>query len=255
MNIKFLITLIIITLFCSCNSYVQVFETKAKNTEVVDEKYVYENDSIKIIYDFWHDKGLLSFLIYNKLSKPLYIDWKKSAYINKGIKRNYWEDTENTTVVGNTYFNYNSSSNISSSETIKPEKITFIPPKSVYIRKQFYLLPIAFFQVNNYSSSVEITKLNSIDKKEKYLVKDFSKNETPLIFRNFISLSYSENFTNEFYVDNEFNVSKVIKVNQKQFGAYMRKSEGSAYELDEDGERIWLSPFRSGTSFFLRTEK
>jgi hypothetical protein len=274
MKHKLLTALFLLTIICGCGSYVQVIETKTENTNIEDDMYVYENDSIKITYDFWQEKGLLSFTIYNKLNRPVYVDWKKSSYINKGVKRNFWEDTESTKTLerhsGYSYRNSNLTSrqsslsssftnsiNTSSSETVKPEKITFIPPKSNYTRSQFFLLPIPFLKIKNYPNIKEMPKLNNEEKTVEYQEKDFNKDDTPLIFRNFLTLSYSENFDNEFYVDNEFYISNVIKVETTQFQGYMRntKKNGGLYELDENGRRIIISPFQKGTSFYLKMEQ
>lgn len=267
MKHKLSTALFLLTILSGCGSYVQVIETKTENTKIEDDMYVYENDSIKITYDFWQEKGLLSFTIYNKLNRPVYVDWKKSSYINKGVKRNFWEDTESTkTLEKRSGYSYRQSSltssftnsiNTSSSETVKPEKITFIPPKSNYTRSQFFLLPIPFLKIKNYPNIKEMPKLNSENKIVKYQEKDFRKDETPLVFRNFLSLSYSENFDKEFYVDNEFYISKVIKVEKTQFETYKRNTNknGGFYELDENGRRIIISPFQKGTSFYLKMEQ
>lgn len=255
------------TVLCGCGSYVQVIETKTVNTTIEDDMYVFENDSIKITYDFWQEKGLLSFTIYNKLNRPVYVDWKKSSYINEGIKRNFWEDTESTKTrekrsgysyrLSNSSGSFTNSVSTSSSETVKPEKITFIPPKSNYVRSQFFLLPIPFLEIKNYPNTKEMPKLNRENKTVKYIEKDFNKNDTPLIFRNFLTFSYSENFDKEFYIDNEFYISNVIKVKKTQFESYMRntKKNGGIYQLDEDGKRIIISPFQKGTSFYLKMEQ
>lgn len=263
MKTNLLKTLSLFILFCSCGSYVQVFDTKTENTKIEDDNYVFENDSVKITYDFWREKGLLSFSIYNKLNKPIYVDWKKSSYINKGIKRNYWEDSESTKTVGRTSGNasrnnslmmaFTNSINVSSSETIKPEKITFIPPKSNYIRSQFFLLPITVFKVKKYPEIIAMEKLNSSNQSINIPTKSYSKADTPLLFRNFLTLSYTEGFDKEFYVDNEFYISSVKKVPESQFAGYRKNS--NRYELDENGKRILFSPFQKGTSFYLKMQK
>ena len=76
MKIKTTIFILFTLVFFSCSSsYVQVFETSSKNELIKNEtNYVYENDSVKITYSFWEDKGKMSFIVYNKLKKPLYID-------------------------------------------------------------------------------------------------------------------------------------------------------------------------------------
>lgn len=267
MKHKLLTVLFLLAFLASCGSYVQVLETKSAKTKIEDNKYVYENDSIKITYDFWQEKGLLRFTVYNKLNRPVYLDWKKSSYINEGVKRNFWEDTESTKTTGkskgkssrewgsmSSFFN---STNVSSSETVKPEKNTFIPPKSNYTRSQFFLLPIPFLKIKNYPTTYEMAKLNREKETVKCQEKDFNINDTPLIFRNFLSLSYSENFEKEFYVDNEFYISKVTKIPKAQLAGFKRNTTKGRgfYEEDENGKRIIISPFYKGTSFYLTMEK
>lgn len=75
-------TILLITLalalFSSCSKqFIQVFDTSTTNTKLTDGFWVYETDSIKLTYSFWADKGVMSFSVYNKLNKPIYIDWKK----------------------------------------------------------------------------------------------------------------------------------------------------------------------------------
>ena len=36
----------------------------------------------------------MTFTIFNKLDIPIYIDWKKSSYIDNSVKLNYWVDEE-----------------------------------------------------------------------------------------------------------------------------------------------------------------
>ncbi|CAN5387242.1 hypothetical protein BH09BAC1_BH09BAC1_10260 [soil metagenome] len=64
--------------------------------------YVYQNDSIAIIYSFWAEKGVLAFGIYNKLDRPIYFDWKKCSFVSNDIKLNYWDGK--STVVGVTIY-------------------------------------------------------------------------------------------------------------------------------------------------------
>lgn len=268
MKIKSLLLITILTIFCGCSSsFVQVFETNTENKNIINEdSYIYENDSIKITYNFWEDNGKMSFIVYNKLKKPLYIDWKKSSYISNTVKINYWEDITTTnsvearqTIIDNKKFNtgFNirkyylaNSIGVSSSVSSKPEKITFIPPNSNYFRTQFKLLPIKELKVKNYNSIV-IPNLNNKEKMENALKKNFSKNESPLVFRNFITMSYNENFTTEFYVDNEFYVSKVTKLKSNQFEAIKRKENSAFFEKSEDGKLLKINPYKSEKSFYV----
>ena len=208
-----------------CKSYVQVYETKhKKNISIIDNKYVFENDTLKITYNFWNEKGLMRFTIYNKLDVPLYIDWKKSSYIDNSVKLNYWEDVESSLMSHSSYYysgyygnysNYSTSKGSSRTTKTKEERITFIPPKSNYSRAQYYILPNRLFGINE--SSKEVPLNGNSKKKTKLYEKEFNNKNTPLIYRNFLTSSLTEDFESEFYIDNEFYISKVIEMDSKHF--------------------------------------
>lgn len=90
----------------SCKTYyVYLFHTDSIIPKDENNLYVFENDSVKLIYAFWENKGVVNFSIYNKLNVPLYVDWRKSSYIDNSVKLNYWED-EQTSVTTSVYSNY-----------------------------------------------------------------------------------------------------------------------------------------------------
>src|SRR5690606_15519519 len=90
------------------------------------------------------------------------------------------------------------------------------------------------------------------NKKEKAFVKNFDKVNSPLIFRNFLTLSYSDNFKKVFYIDNEFFISKVTEMGKKQFSDYKQDPEHKNFDYkDENGQKVLLNPHRKGTSFYI----
>ena len=78
--------------FAGCASYIQVFETTSVNVPIQDGRFVYEDDSVKVVYTFWKKKGLMAFDVFNKLDVPVYIDWKKSSFVYNDYKMDYWVD-------------------------------------------------------------------------------------------------------------------------------------------------------------------
>lgn len=230
---KYFITIAIFLLFTSCSKkhFITILKTESTNTHLRDSSFVFENDTIKITYNFWCNRGLLSYSIYNKLAVPLYIDWKKSSYIVNENKLNYWVDKEQTNVVsyyqGLGYrgpllapgYTATTSVGVSSISKYKEERITFIPPKSYIYRSSFYLVdklytfpePTSYNEVeNNYDYSKKA--------KKEYIGKEiFNKTNSPFTFRNFLSISTNEKFDTEFYVDNDFWVTGLQKMNSKQF--------------------------------------
>lgn len=256
----------LILLIVGCTSYTQVFETKTTNTQLEDGFYVYETDTIKITYNFWANKGLFSFAIYNKLSKPIYVDWKKSAYIDNSVKLNYWVDAETTnaqTYYGNYLYNgpakgvdfiVSESIATSSSTSVKMERITFIPPKSNYIRSQFYILPAEYFRLPFDTKFSLVPKNDDINEMTKVYEKSYSYEDSPLIFRNFIAFSDTEDFEQEYYADNEFYISNIKEMEDEHFGTYKLDPSNKIkknYIKDERGIPIMFTNYKKNTSFYI----
>ncbi len=240
-----------------CKSYVQIFETKTTNTNIEDGFYIYETDTLKITYAFWAKKGILSFAVFNKLDKPLYIDWKKSSYIDNSNKLNYWVDEERSKSVSyyGSYFyegpllkpgySINEAIGTINSSKIKIERITFIPPKSNYYRSQFYLLPLKYYKLDLKTEFTEVNRNDNPKKKTKIFEKFYSKENSPLIFRNFLAFSLTEDFNEEFYVDNEFFLSNIKEMDYRHY---------KYREKNTNGEFIYVRPYKKNTSFYLFPE-
>ena len=227
-------SLFVIILFASsCKQYVYVYEVKADQLTLDREIFVYSNDTIQIVYSFWKNFGEMTFVITNKSDKPLYIDWKKSTFIKNSTKFEYWEDIEirkkkgtstgstfNSTYLNNLLTPFNSISygvySINSTEYItRQERITFLPPETNIIRNDYSILE-QNIELNQERIKV-IQKNDTYYKKGNVLFEDFSMNNSPLIFRNFLTLAFDEDFDEEFHIDNKFYISRVNKMKTNQF--------------------------------------
>lgn len=251
---KRVIIIALLLFLYGCKSYVQVFNTKSLNVKIgTDSYYVFENDTIKITYSLWENKGLLSFTVFNKSSKPIYIDWKKCCFIDKSTKLDYWIDKElrktvttSSGYVYKAYLNlYNTGNHaIATTEIIKYERITFIPPRAKYHRSQFHLLPIAYYpmtKLNNYKMVSRNDK--SKTKGTRVYEMNFTKAISPYFFRNFLTYSFDEDFETEFYIDNEFYISSIKEMRSKHFKGKIAKRSGDKI--------IFEYPFYEHSSFYL----
>lgn len=255
---KFSLIILLCLMLLGCtSSYVQVFETNSSIERDTDGFYVYENDSLKMTYSLWKAKGLMTFSIYNKLDKPLYIDWKKSSYIDNSVKLNYWVNEEKTIGLS-AYVSYyydgpllkpgfaiNSAGLASLSSTVKVERITFIPPSSNYYRSQFHILPINFFKLDTKTEFDEVPRKDKPKKSTRVYKATFTKEESPLVFRNFLTFSFSEDFETEFYVDNEFYIQQISEMDKRHFEQY-------SFTRDDNGNPIMFSDFEYPSSFYLK---
>ena len=231
--------------------YTQLYQTAAKMPVISNGNsgYVFENDTVKITYKFWAERGVFYFDIFNKLSVPLYIDWKKSSMIRNKNKFNYYEDVErkkmsmfykNFTVSPK---NWTSVLNPKYEDQIKkcgadywvnekgseayltptkaiPERITFIAPSSTYTNYQYtYNITQAEgteLKLDTYFEEVTMQDYDGPVKTRIYKAK-YTPEESVLDFRNFLTLSTSEKFDSEFYVDNGFFISSILEMDNVQF--------------------------------------
>jgi hypothetical protein len=256
--VKVILLFSIFSIGCA-NKYIQVFETKSNSCKLKDDTFFFENDSIKITYSLWANQGVMSFGIFNKMNIPIYIDWKKSSFIYNGIKLNYWIDEANMDLkayYGGYFYNgplikpgYNIGETIglASSKISKPERITFIPPQSSYYRSQFHLLPIAFYDLP-LTTEFEVLPRNDMPEKSTHVWHvDFSSENSPLSFRNYIAVSVFENGESPLFIDNSFYISSILEMNYKHF-------QGKEIGVDKDYNVIYEKPYSKNTSFYIKID-
>jgi hypothetical protein len=173
---------------------------------------ILENDTVKITYSFKGKNCPVRIQVANKSNKPVYIDWKKSALIINDQRLSYWEDKTllNTSTIGHEVQwskTISSSGSTTTGELFKKEQISFIPPKSfitatpVTAKNNFFELP---------KSGVQVT-LTSTDPPGMGLSHSFVKENSPMKFRSYLTLSFDQGFDHPFYYDNQFWVSEVIE--------------------------------------------
>lgn len=195
---------------CGCGSTyrLQYAEVNSPNLKLQEEGFIYTNDSIKIMYSFWGNRGPIQVSIYNEMNTPVYIDWNRSSLIMNEMKLSYWLDktetsggsnSKSTTFKGYTFYPslVSITANTSYSTSIKDERISFIPPKSFIFIDKFDLVPTGNFGLEKTTLREKKREVNIDYKSAKFR------------FRNFLTYSIKEDMTNERYVDNEFYVSKI----------------------------------------------
>lgn len=216
-----------ILVFGSCSKFVNVYEVQPVSSGFTTDTYfVYENEVVIIKYSFWRERGVLSYTLYNKMDKPIYIDWKKSSLIRNGQKLDYWNDETFTKSKSNSafnsglYFGYYDlltlSTTITESKSVKPERITFIAPRSAITRSKFVLYDLPYVDMKKPTNSRSI-KESKNDKVYDVKYVGYTKENTPLLFRNYITFSATENFEREASIDNEFYISAILKIKDADF--------------------------------------
>lgn len=122
------------------------------------------------------------------------------------------------------------------------EQITFIPPRTAITMSKFNISPSIHIKDANEKVVRKSYKKRGTTKVHEVA---FTKENSPVSFRNFLTLSLKHDFSEEFYVDHQFWVSQSIKMAKKQY-------EGMSV-LVEDADAIYVDyayPYRKPNVYF-----
>jgi len=230
---KYLVLLFFVTISCK---YTQICEITPSTTGIkTDQFYYFENDSVHIKYSFWGESGgVIAYSFTNKLNIPLYIDWKKCSFVKNGVKYDYWEDvTISKSITKSTWYylgNFNFTNytelQVKKEQSLKPERITFLAPNSTIIRVWNSVYPTQTGGISKKYCEIPVNNSNRI---KKVKCQEYSSANTFLRFRNFMTISTTEKFEKEIYIDNEFFVSKVFQMEANSFDPFWYKKPTSFY--------------------------
>ncbi len=241
----------------------QVIETQCESTNGDTNFHLFKENGIEIIYSFWVENGLMSFIIYNNSDKPIYVDWYKSAFIYNGARLTYWEDKETRVTKGQSanlslndapvktlYSPFKSASlgvGVFEGVTVvsKEERITFIPPKSRFVKNTYRL---AYKPFNMKGAIVEdVNRNDKPNKTTQVKTKIYRRDESPLLFRNYLTWSFTEDFKNEYHIDNEFWIKQIKSMSKKHF-------KGKVASVT-DGKYIYDMPYASPKNFYVEFDQ
>lgn len=231
----------------ACSHHVQVLTVNADFAQQ-DTLLRYSNDTFEIVYNTYGENGQLSFIVFNKSDVPLYIDWKRSAFIRGTQKQDYWSSDISVSTVTTADYNilwlsaYSQRRYYTEGVLTQQEQITFIPPRTAITMSKFRRSPA----INPKDVQEKVVR-KSYKKRGTTKVHEvaFTKENSPVSFRNFLTLSLKHDFSEEFYVDHQFWVSQSIKMAKKQY-------EGMSV-LVEDADAIYVDytyPYRAPNVYF-----
>ncbi len=223
---------------CSVYQHVNLESNMQQNDKL---EYLIENDSTTIVYSFYGQNGPIHIALSNKSDKPLYVDWRKSALITNGQSVSLWKDEAKINASSTEYKVLPENEIISSTSSIdgsvvRKDKVSFIPPHSS-ISVNSYALQTKFF-TNPAQKSVR-TVFYTTEGQASAKKYSFSREDSPLNFRIFLSISEDESFKHPVQFDNFFWVSDYFQtsVSPKSLSIipgnqfYIRKVTGAGHTL------------------------
>ena len=231
MNLFLLYSTVLLALFSSCATerlYYQVYEVESQDVTQKENALYYENSDCRITYNLWSEGGNLSFLIHNKSDSNLFIIMSQSFFILNGIANDYFSDSSHSISVTNSanisdskqisisgfltdgYYWYPSrlsrqfgasiGTSITESVETKEVELICVPPKSAKFIRGFNLSDHIYKDCDNKTENYP---------KQSSSILHFSKDSSPLSFRNRLAYTFNSQCTDVKYIEHMFWLSSL----------------------------------------------
>lgn len=216
----------------SCQTtFYQLYETQTSETGKLknqDGLWVYEDDELRLSYQFWSNGGTMSFNIYNKSDDYIILDKTKSFFIVNGTARDYFRNQSITYTTSTTQ-----SKNAQTSGTTR-NYLSYLPKTTTNTtsygtqnkierslqkhEKQEIIIPpnaqksINYFDISN--TLIRNCDILRFPSPKKIQSLNYTKNESPLYFSNRLSFKISGK---DKKIEHGFYVSKITNYPEKEF--------------------------------------
>jgi len=183
------------------------------SAQTEDGDFVTENDSILVAYWFNGENAPIYINIFNKSSKPLYVDWSKSALIVQDEAMSYRtrvmklsDEMADPSQVSIDIEGRNYTININNSGS--SSDISFIPPWSRSTFNTYQLSSFDYGRISKDAFKNAKIQLNDGEVGNVKILK-FNEENSPLRFRSYLTLYKTPD--NPFQMENEFYISMLMK--------------------------------------------
>jgi hypothetical protein len=192
----------------------------------------FENDTLKMTYHISGKGGPVAVEIYNKTNQPLYVNWKKSAFIHNDLTTPLFNN--NITFLGKpAIVAYRTGQTTPAdgryaSALSVPEGIDFIPPASGISRTLPNLSRMGILQTDALDT-LQKKKLVATDGLNYtfYRQRTFGEDQSPVRFRCYITFSLGLNNGQEFAENNSFYVGEICQTSSSpdSFSLYQKQGD------------------------------
>ncbi len=187
---KILPLLFTIALVCtSCVNYYQVLSLKSiEPTKVSENVVTYSDKDCRLDYDFWADKGNMSFTLFNQTDETMYIYLGETFFVKNGLAMDFLQVKKNRALV------------------YSPENVIAIPAHS-YKMLDFPMIHASIFEFCGVSVTPDRSEI---------VEQNFTQQESPLDFSVRLTYSLGQSSVKK-VLKNEFYVSQVVNYHKVNF--------------------------------------
>ncbi|HVU53406.1 MAG TPA: hypothetical protein VHD83_00050 [Puia sp.] len=234
---------LILLAFSSCSTTYQYLTLSSPEVPKNDKKeFNWENDSMRLTYNFHGEGGPIAMTVYNKMDKPLFVNWKKSFVIHDGQAVCLFNNRVevNGYVDGVSYRGIIPGTRVSSGNLYAtfdlPEGMDMIPPGS-YITKSLQATvlssPVYNERFMDKTQAEKVTDFSGVT--YKYKRYSFDQSASPLQFKSYLTFVAGTN-PQEFAISHSFYAQEVYLSGEVPdfFGFY--KPQGDQLFVKKTGE-------------------
>jgi hypothetical protein len=196
----------------------------------------FENDTLRLTWRLEGKGGAITLNIYNKTDQPLYVNWKKSAYIRNEQATALFNN--NLTIQGNSAAIAYRTGRATLSEgryaasVSLPEGTDFIPPASS-LSRQLPNLERTGLLATYFSDSLPEKKSIASDglNHSRYRAANFSEDQSPVRFKSYLTFSIGNNNPQEFAETCSFYIGEIYQTSSAPDFFTLYKQQGDQFYI------------------------
>lgn len=219
---------------CSTYQYMTVDSTQLKRDD--HSQLIFENDTLRLTWRLEGKGGATTLNIYNKTDQPLYVNWKKSAYIRNEQATTLFDN--NLTIQGNSAAIAYRTGRTTLSEgryaasVSLPEGMDFIPPASSFSRQLPNLQRTGLLETYLSDSlpekkSIAPDGLNHSRYRQAY----FSEDQSPVRFKSYLTFSIGNNNPQEFAETCSFYIGEICQTSSAPDFFTLYRQQGDQFYI------------------------
>jgi hypothetical protein len=204
----------------SCSTYQYLTITSDKTTKNEAKELLWENDTVKLAFNFNGSWGTLKLTVLNKTDQPISINWQKSSIIYNNVSYSLFDNSVQLNGDIQRNESYNRSQTASQTQPLAtvngsfklPNTIVFVPPHSLASQQNLNfskVIPSTFALPAN----LPVEKLTTETYTVKFKKAIYDSSSTPFKFRVFLTFGMGGN-GQEFYSERLFYVAEVKQTDE-----------------------------------------
>lgn len=230
-------------LLTACNPVAyQVIETRPAQLPVKEGKPVYEDKEVEVSYDFWNGSQQITFEFYNKTNQALYLDLTRTHLIVNAQSFDYYSDGQDVSSgsAGNPNSGTGYKKSRQAAKTVFPgmKKVVEVPPLS--------LVSISGVQIIR--DRILDCELQTVTNQP--VSKIYSPDNSPLIFRNYITYGNTPDVSKTKVLDNTFFAETIWVMDEAGFQGKILYPK--TCPTDKKGTATPAFPFKRAQNIYLK---